>query len=226
MLLAEDSGKRHHVSLKLVAHLNQITIFSVSPAALNEPTIDYGFQRLQKVIPRHPGDPERLPKVSAIWSCCYFKITQPVHRCDINVETGTKPWIFQPQIRHRICTSNVFPSLQTKPRFSKPEGLLFDSVERTLWVRERKSNRLCDTGFERVRWRLHPCWWLLATSVQQTNQKEKRETQENGCMYMQNAHVRTYTPVERRNPMCSQVPWAVCRLVSMKRLFSPKKAGS
>ncbi|XP_078810593.1 transcription factor COE3 isoform X10 [Oryzias latipes] len=31
--------------------------------ALNEPTIDYGFQRLQKVIPRHPGDPERLPKL-------------------------------------------------------------------------------------------------------------------------------------------------------------------
>jgi hypothetical protein len=32
-------------------------------SALNEPTIDYGFQRLQKVIPRHPGDPERLAKV-------------------------------------------------------------------------------------------------------------------------------------------------------------------
>ncbi|XP_050989576.1 transcription factor COE3 [Labeo rohita] len=30
--------------------------------ALNEPTIDYGFQRLQKVIPHHPGDMERLPK--------------------------------------------------------------------------------------------------------------------------------------------------------------------
>ncbi|XP_061762612.1 transcription factor COE2 isoform X5 [Nerophis ophidion] len=30
--------------------------------ALNEPTIDYGFQRLQKVIPRHPGDPERIAK--------------------------------------------------------------------------------------------------------------------------------------------------------------------
>nr|XP_039272079.1 transcription factor COE3-like isoform X1 [Styela clava] len=30
--------------------------------ALNEPTIDYGFQRLLKSIPRHPGDPERLPK--------------------------------------------------------------------------------------------------------------------------------------------------------------------
>lgn len=35
-------------------------------SALNEPTIDYGFQRLQKVIPRHPGDPERLPKVSTV----------------------------------------------------------------------------------------------------------------------------------------------------------------
>uniref|UniRef100_A0A673N2X3 Transcription factor COE2-like n=1 Tax=Sinocyclocheilus rhinocerous TaxID=307959 RepID=A0A673N2X3_9TELE len=30
--------------------------------ALNEPTIDYGFQRLQKLIPRHPGDPEKLAK--------------------------------------------------------------------------------------------------------------------------------------------------------------------
>lgn len=30
--------------------------------ALNEPTIDYGFQRLQKLIPRHPGDPDKLPK--------------------------------------------------------------------------------------------------------------------------------------------------------------------
>uniref|UniRef100_A0A914XM20 IPT/TIG domain-containing protein n=1 Tax=Plectus sambesii TaxID=2011161 RepID=A0A914XM20_9BILA len=30
--------------------------------SLNEPTIDYGFQRLQKLIPKHPGDPERLPK--------------------------------------------------------------------------------------------------------------------------------------------------------------------
>lgn len=39
--------------------------FPPSPA-LNEPTIDYGFQRLQKVIPRHPGDPERLPKVGLL----------------------------------------------------------------------------------------------------------------------------------------------------------------
>lgn len=31
--------------------------------ALSEPTIDYGFQRLQKFVPRYPGDPEKLPKV-------------------------------------------------------------------------------------------------------------------------------------------------------------------
>lgn len=29
---------------------------------MSEPTIDYGFQRLQKLIPRHPGDPDKLPK--------------------------------------------------------------------------------------------------------------------------------------------------------------------
>jgi len=31
--------------------------------AISEPTIDHGFQRLMKLVPRHPGDPERLPKV-------------------------------------------------------------------------------------------------------------------------------------------------------------------
>ncbi|KAK7573482.1 hypothetical protein V9T40_010673 [Parthenolecanium corni] len=30
--------------------------------SIQEPTIDYGFQRLQKLIPRHPGDPDKLPK--------------------------------------------------------------------------------------------------------------------------------------------------------------------
>lgn len=35
-------------------------------AALTEPTIDYGFQRLMKLVPRHPGDPERLPKVGSM----------------------------------------------------------------------------------------------------------------------------------------------------------------
>lgn len=39
-----------------------ILAVAVVAAALNEPTIDFGFQRLAKLIPRHPGDPERLPK--------------------------------------------------------------------------------------------------------------------------------------------------------------------
>lgn len=49
-----------------MCHLSlcHLTLLFVVVSALNEPTIDYGFQRLQKVIPRHPGDPERLPKVS------------------------------------------------------------------------------------------------------------------------------------------------------------------
>nr|XP_040563249.1 LOW QUALITY PROTEIN: transcription factor COE2-like [Lepeophtheirus salmonis] len=30
--------------------------------AISEPSIDYGFARLSKLVPRHPGDPEKLPK--------------------------------------------------------------------------------------------------------------------------------------------------------------------
>lgn len=43
---------------------NGLSVFccSIKLIALNEPTIDYGFQRLQKLIPRHPGDPEKLQK--------------------------------------------------------------------------------------------------------------------------------------------------------------------
>ena len=31
-------------------------------SALTEPNIDFGFHRLSKLVPRHPGDPEKLPK--------------------------------------------------------------------------------------------------------------------------------------------------------------------
>lgn len=50
-------------------------------AALNEPTIDYGFQRLQKVIPRHPGDPERLPKVGTTPGFGGGAVPRDTHRC-------------------------------------------------------------------------------------------------------------------------------------------------
>ncbi len=29
---------------------------------MTEPNIDFGFHRLGKLVPRHPGDPEKLPK--------------------------------------------------------------------------------------------------------------------------------------------------------------------
>ncbi|VDP71026.1 unnamed protein product [Echinostoma caproni] len=37
-------------------------IYCRSLLAITDPTIEYGFQRLCKIIPRHPGDPERLPR--------------------------------------------------------------------------------------------------------------------------------------------------------------------
>jgi early B-cell factor len=36
--------------------------FGGGGTALTEPSIDYGFHRLGKLVPRHPGDPEKLPK--------------------------------------------------------------------------------------------------------------------------------------------------------------------
>jgi len=41
-----------------------LVVFVMMLTAISEPTIDHGFQRLMKLVPRHPGDPERLPKVS------------------------------------------------------------------------------------------------------------------------------------------------------------------
>lgn len=38
------------------------TFCPIFEKALTEPNIDYGFQRLQKLIPRHPGDPDKLAK--------------------------------------------------------------------------------------------------------------------------------------------------------------------
>lgn len=50
------------VSIIIGSTWKTMNLSGPSCAALSEPTIDYGFQRLQKLIPRHPGDPEKLPK--------------------------------------------------------------------------------------------------------------------------------------------------------------------
>ncbi|KAJ8794024.1 hypothetical protein J1605_003434 [Eschrichtius robustus] len=86
--------------------------------ALNEPTIDYGFQRLQKVIPRHPGDPERLPKwplgapglTRGVWARSSFR----TQRAD--EETGSGP-------RRRLLGTWLFASEQGWPSWSQEETL-------------------------------------------------------------------------------------------------------
>ena len=47
---------------KLIFFLKNITIVIFLYIALGNANIDYGFARLGKLVPRHPGDPERLPK--------------------------------------------------------------------------------------------------------------------------------------------------------------------
>lgn len=53
----EEGSKQNRSDLP-----NTCTKKKKNGAALTEPTIDYGFQRLQKLIPRHPGDPDKLAK--------------------------------------------------------------------------------------------------------------------------------------------------------------------
>ncbi|XP_057305667.1 transcription factor coe2-like isoform X1 [Hydractinia symbiolongicarpus] len=53
--------------VEVVLAFNSRPIFHGAPGcfiynSLNEPSIDYGFQRLTKLLPRHQGDPEKVPK--------------------------------------------------------------------------------------------------------------------------------------------------------------------
>ncbi|KAF5913236.1 hypothetical protein HPG69_016852 [Diceros bicornis minor] len=87
-------------SLEMIDSLLDLQVDKLKGSiALNEPTIDYGFQRLQKVIPRHPGDPERLPKMSSLLlrklslshllsSCCYGN-TAPIKNSNLLVYAKT-----------------------------------------------------------------------------------------------------------------------------------------
>lgn len=58
----------HQLILDLAAHDSHI----LSLTALNEPTIDNGFTRLSKLIPRHPGDPDKLSKVTCVQLVPFF----------------------------------------------------------------------------------------------------------------------------------------------------------
>lgn len=82
--------------------------------ALNEPTIDYGFQRLQKVIPRHPGDPERLPKVRIppLWNMFFRKL-------DLRMAKYT----FGQDKKRRSYITNSCGCIECHDKSSKPFGL-------------------------------------------------------------------------------------------------------
>lgn len=106
-------------------------------SALNEPTIDYGFQRLQKVIPRHPGDPERLPKVGRAQTHNRFIQTHRISdycRCvfSISLRSG---WLLRVLIIisciHRFCCLTCFcVSTQTDSQL-----LTHTQFSSNLWTR-------------------------------------------------------------------------------------------
>ena len=68
---ADITMDHHHHVILLTNFLHFHEVFYFKPplnelwwffSALTEPSIDYGFHRLGKLVPRHPGDPEKLPK--------------------------------------------------------------------------------------------------------------------------------------------------------------------
>lgn len=112
--------------------LCHIIVLFVVVSALNEPTIDYGFQRLQKVIPRHPGDPERLPKVSIkfiillnvakLFTACFCLKVTPI------------------EFYARLCTCNALSSVlspfKLKVSSDQWSTVLISNFMRLLWLSE------------------------------------------------------------------------------------------
>ncbi|KAJ8335721.1 hypothetical protein SKAU_G00390630 [Synaphobranchus kaupii] len=75
--------------------------------ALNEPTIDYGFQRLQKVIPRHPGDPERLPKHNNLHSFSATPKRSEIKLCTCKSHIGPSASITLAQSFREDCSPRI-----------------------------------------------------------------------------------------------------------------------
>ncbi len=70
--------------------------------ALSEPTIDYGFHRLSKLVPRHPGDPEKLGKVDCELSKLYLNVLFTFWLLGNHIETGS--WFGWGGLRQRHAT--------------------------------------------------------------------------------------------------------------------------
>uniref|UniRef100_A0A452SYT2 EBF transcription factor 1 n=1 Tax=Ursus maritimus TaxID=29073 RepID=A0A452SYT2_URSMA len=133
--------------------------------ALNEPTIDYGFQRLQKVIPRHPGDPERLPKT----------VFLAVRR---GLAEGDAPFTPQEIILKRAA--DIAEALYSVPRnhsqlpaltnTSVHAGMMgVNSFSGQLAVNVSEASQATNQGFTRNSSSVSPHGYVPSTTPQQTN---------------------------------------------------------
>uniref|UniRef100_A0A8C5TI96 Transcription factor COE2 n=1 Tax=Malurus cyaneus samueli TaxID=2593467 RepID=A0A8C5TI96_9PASS len=110
--------------------------------ALNEPTIDYGFQRLQKVIPRHPGDPERLAK--ALYGTPHNN-----------------------QVRLRFQERGQIPALSSSPAHSSMMGI--NSYGGQLGVSISESAQANNQGYIRNTSSISPRGYSSSSTPQQSN---------------------------------------------------------
>ncbi|XP_064422795.1 transcription factor COE1-A isoform X5 [Latimeria chalumnae] len=135
--------------------------------ALNEPTIDYGFQRLQKVIPRHPGDPERLPKevilkraadlVEALYGMPHNNQEIILKRAADIAEA-----LYSVPRNH-----NQLPALTNTPVHAGMMGV--NSFSGQLAVNVSEASQATNQGFTRNTSSVSPHGYVPSTTPQQTN---------------------------------------------------------
>ncbi|VDM01177.1 unnamed protein product [Schistocephalus solidus] len=89
---------------------------SFAYTSLTDPTIEYGFQRLQKIIPRHPGDPERLPREIILKRAADLAeaLYSMPNRVQAVASNSSKP-LQAVTLRRPTSKQNVLPTKTTEP---------------------------------------------------------------------------------------------------------------
>uniref|UniRef100_A0A8C2TJI7 EBF transcription factor 1 n=1 Tax=Coturnix japonica TaxID=93934 RepID=A0A8C2TJI7_COTJA len=135
--------------------------------ALNEPTIDYGFQRLQKVIPRHPGDPERLPKVS-IKFIILLNMAKLFTACFCLKEIILKRAADIAEALYSVPRNhNQLPALANTSVHAGMMGV--NSFSGQLAVNVSEASQATNQGFTRNSSSVSPHGYVPSTTPQQTN---------------------------------------------------------
>ena len=123
-------------------------------SALTEPTIDYGFQRLMKLVPRHPGDPERLPKVASLYVCvcvyvwlfacvvvCRIICVRAWGRIDPEFEQRSEPkLVFRNEYSSNCIASQLCPVSQDCDRQAQIIDALCNSLSIAMAMAEERQN--------------------------------------------------------------------------------------